>query len=313
MHDLAPIRAYAPASVGNFAAGLDLLGAALAPLDGALLGDVVRVEPAAQDAFTLEGPCAAALPTDPNKNLVMKTYKHFKARMADLGKACGPFALSLEKRLPINSGMGSSASSIVATLTALQAICADPLQPAELLKLAGQGEGVYSGAAHLDNVAPSLLGGLQLMTPCGPQSLPWPPDLLIVLVHPDFALPTAQSRAVLPAQIARNAGIGFGENLAAFVHALHTGNRALLAACLRDPLAEPYRAPLLPNFRAAQAAALEAGALGCSFSGSGPSMFAVATSQTEADTIRQALEQALKRSCQSWICRLDQQGARILD
>jgi len=310
--EMNPIRAYAPASVGNFAAGLDLLGAALAPLDGSLLGDVVWVEASEVDRFRLEGPYAAALPPDPARNLVLKAYGLFKARMERHGRVCGPFSLTLEKRLPLNSGMGSSASSIVATLVGLQAACGQPFSTEELLELAGQAEGVYSGGAHLDNAAPSLLGGLQLVVGGGSRRLPWPEELLIVLVHPDFALPTATSRAVLPGEVSRGAALDFGENLAGFVHALHTGDRGLLQACLRDPLAEPYRAALLPGFRQAQTAALWAGALGCSFSGSGPSMFAVADSLKSAEVIRLALGQGLGMEHQTWICRLDLEGARVL-
>ncbi|WP_084053336.1 homoserine kinase [Holophaga foetida] len=314
MTGMNPIRAYAPASVGNFAAGLDLLGAALAPLDGSLLGDVVLIEAAEEDAFALEGLYASALPPDPAKNLVLKTYALFKARMESLGRPCGPFSLTLEKRLPLNSGMGSSASSIVATLAGLQAACGQPFSDEELLELAGQAEGVYSGGAHLDNAAPSLLGGLQLVTPRGARRLPWPEDLLIVLVHPDFELPTARSRAVLPAEVPRPQALAFGENLAGFVHALHTGDRELLRACLRDPLAEPYRAPLLPGFHRAQAAALEAGALGSSFSGSGPSMFGVADSLAQAEAIQRTMGEALAQEglrSQGWICRLDGRGAQV--
>nr|WP_320133994.1 homoserine kinase [uncultured Holophaga sp.] len=307
-----PLRAYAPASIGNFAAGLDLLGAALAPLDGSLLGDVVQVRAAASDTFRVEGPHAAALPADPASNLVLKTYGLYRTRMAELGLPCGPFELVLEKRLPLNSGMGSSACSIVATLAALQGVCGAPLGTDELLELAGRAEGVYSGGAHLDNAAPSLLGGLQLVTPAGVRALPWPEDLLLVLVHPDFELPTARSRAVLPAELPRKEALDFGANLAGFVLALHSGDRELLRACLRDPLAEPHRAALLPGFREAQAAARAAGALGCSFSGSGPSMFAVADTQEAAEGIRTALAGALPYPAQSWVCRVDARGARLL-
>ena len=315
MPDLQPFRAYAPASVGNFAAGLDLLGAALAPLDGSLLGDVVQVQGAEQDTFTLEGPYAAALPADPAKNLVLKAYELYRRRLVALGRPCGPFAITLEKRLPLNSGMGSSASSIVATLVGLQAACGNPLSTGELLDLAGQAEGVYSGGAHLDNAAPSLLGGLQLMVGDRPLCLPWSNELIIILMHPDFALPTSRSRAVLPLEVPRGQAIAFGENLAGFVHALHTGDRQLLRACLRDPLAEPHRAPLVPGFRQAQAAALAAGALGCSLSGSGPSVFAVAETLAAAHGITEAITAAFSEAglaSQVWTCGLDRRGARLL-
>ncbi|WP_243317799.1 homoserine kinase [Geothrix paludis] len=314
------VTAYAPASIGNFAAGFDLLGGALAPLDGSLLGDLVHAAPAAEASFHLEGPFAAALAGDTRPNLVLRAAGLYQDALKAQGRPAGPFALRLEKRLPVASGLGSSASSIVATLAALQALCGDPLGVPELLELAGRAEGSTSGGIHLDNVAPSLLGGLQLTVPGrdgkpAARRLPWPPDLLLVVAHPEFQLPTAQSRAALPARPAWVDTVDFAGNLAGFVHALHTGDRALLVRCLRDPLVEAHRAPLVPGFRAAQDGALAAGAMGCTLSGSGPSIFAVAGDETDAGAVAVALQHGFAQAglaSRTWICALDLEGARLL-
>jgi homoserine kinase len=309
------IRVYAPASIGNVACGFDLLGAALAPLDGSLLGDIVTVEPSREDRFILAGTMASMLSGESRPNLVMRALALFRER-AGPGV---PWTVTLDKRLPVNSGLGSSASSVVAALAAFQAASASPLDGLELLDLAGRAEGAYSGASHLDNVAPSLLGGLRMVVPghdgrASARELPWPGDLVFVVVHPDFQLPTAASRAALPPAVPLADAVAFGGNLGAFVHALHTGDRALLGRCLWDPLAEPHRARLVPGFHRAKAAALEAGALGFSFSGSGPSVFAVAEEGRAAEvasSIRAAFR-AVDLHSQSWLCGLDTRGARIL-
>jgi homoserine kinase len=314
------VTAYAPASIGNFAAGFDLLGAALAPLDGSLLGDLVHAAPAAEASFQLEGPFAAALAGEARPNLVLRAASLYQEALKALGRPAGSFALRLEKRLPVASGLGSSASSIVATLAALQALCGDPLGVPELLELAGRAEGSTSGGIHLDNVAPSLLGGLQLTVPGrdgkpASRRLPWPAELLLVVAHPEYQLPTVQSRAALPERPAWGDTVEFAGNLAGFVHALHTGDRTLLARCLRDPLVEAHRAPLVPGFRAAQAGALAAGALGCTLSGSGPSVFAVAGDEADAGTVAAALQEGFAQAdlpSRAWICTLDLEGARIL-
>ena len=311
----APRRFFAPASIGNVAAGFDLLGAALAPLDGTLLGDIVRVDPAAEDRFHLEGPFARDLAEEARPNLVLRALEGFRQRAG----ACGPWAITLEKRLPVNSGLGSSASSVVAALAAFQDACGGPLDGMELLEVAGRTEGFYSGAAHLDNVAPSMLGGLRMVVPGregrpSARELPWPGDLLFVVVHPECQLPTAVSRAALPAAVPLAGAVDFAGNLAAFVHALHTGDRALLARSLRDPLAEPHRAPLVPGFSQARAAAFQAGALGFSLSGSGPSVFAV-VEEGKASMAAEAMRSAFHEEglpSQSWICGLDTRGARLL-
>jgi homoserine kinase len=319
-HPSQGLVAYAPASIGNVAAGFDLLGAALAPLDGSLLGDLVHVAHAEADAFTLTGPFASALSDETRPNLVLRARDLFVEAVRENGGEAGPFAITLEKRLPVASGLGSSASSIVATLVGLQALCGDPLGGSDLLDLAGQAEGITSGDRHLDNVAPSLLGGLQLVVPGrggapATRRLPWPSDLLMVVVHPEFWLSTAESRRVLPERPTWHATVDFAGNLASLVQALHSDDRALLARCVRDPIVEVHRAPLVPGFQAAKAAALELGALGCSLSGSGPSVFAVAVDEGQAMDICTAMRSAFNDAgleSQSWICALDPEGARII-
>lgn len=314
------VRAFAPASIGNFAAGFDLLGAALAPLDGSLLGDVVELRPAPEPSFELNGPWAGALSGETRPNLVQRVVERYAAVLAERGLPCGPFAVRLEKRLPIASGLGSSASSIAATLAALQAACGHPLRAPELLALAGEAEGFYGGGPHLDNVAPALFGGLRLVVKCSQgidsRALPWPESLRLVVVHPDLRVPTAQARACLPRELSLASAVDFAGNLAALVQALNTGDLRLLAASLRDPVAEAHRAPLVPGFREAQAAALEEGALGCSLSGSGPSVFVVAASDHEAAGVAYALQRAFEEAglgCRGWICALDARGARLLE
>jgi homoserine kinase len=303
MKALRKLRAYAAAGVGNFAAGFDVLGASLAPVDGSLWGDAVEIEAADSPLFTVAGPFADRLPSDPADNLVVRTRDLF-GEIVPLP----PLALTLHKGLPVCSGLGSSAASVAATVTALNAWCGEPLDREALLGVAGKAEGLASGSVHLDNVAPALLGGLILVTPSGlPRGLPFPADLRIVVASPALSLATREARRVLPREVPLSLAVAHAENLAGFVHALHTDDRALLRATLRDLLAEPWRADLVPGFREAQAGALGAGALGCSLSGSGPAVFAV-SSEEDASAVAAALEGfgAVR------ICRLDLRGARIL-
>lgn len=315
-----PIRAYAPASIGNFAAGFDSLGAALAPLDGSLLGDVLEIREAEAPTLEVAGPFAGQL-AGVKDNLVLRAFGLFKAAVEQEGGTCPDFAFRLEKNLPVNSGLGSSASSIVAALVALQDALDEPLGWPEVLELAGRAEGVFSGGAHLDNVAPSLGGGLQLVVPgrregqaLATRALPWFDDLVVAVVHPDHELPTARSRAALPPSVPLADTVAWGRNLAALVHALHARDRGLFTATLRDTLAEPHRAGLVPGFVEAKAAALAAGAWGCSLSGSGPSVFAVVDDR-HAEAVLAALQQGFHGAglrTRGWLCGLDTRGARVL-
>ncbi|MCB9378875.1 MAG: homoserine kinase [Holophagales bacterium] len=282
----ATVAAFAPASIGNLAAGFDLLGAAIEPVDGEAWGDVVLAsisetseiaevaEVAGADALRLSGPYAARLPDDPAENVVTRARDAFAKRC---GGALPPLELELVKGLPVASGLGGSAASAVATVVALDHLLGTGLAEEELLAAAAEAEGHSAGAAHLDNVAPILSGGVRLVA-FGEKvrELPWPEALRFVLVVPELELATRAARAVLPAEVPLPLAIAHSQNLAALVHALHAGDRELLGATLRDLLAEPHRAGLVRGFAEAKAAALAAGALGCSLSGAGPSLFAVA-------------------------------------
>jgi len=315
------LRAYAPASIGNFAAGFDLMGAALAPLDGSLWGDVVTAGTAAEASLKVTGPYAAVLPADPWQNLVMRTYALFREELRRRGIAVPAVAFELAKNLPRCSGLGSSSSSVVATLAACQALLDHPLSTAEVWQLAGRAEALVSGAPHLDNVVPCLSGGLQLLVPDAggapdARPLPWPEDLVLVVASPAFELSTEASRRALPRSFDLHATLDFAANLAGFLLALETGDRDLLRRCLRDPLAEPYRAPLVPGFVAAQKAALAAGAWGCTLSGSGPALFAVAESPEHGAAVAAALASGLREGgvdVTVRLCKLDLLGARVLD
>jgi homoserine kinase len=315
------VRAYGPACVGNVAAGFDVLGAAVARAGGGLWGDVVEIGelpgaayPAApRVALTCEGPFAHLLPRDPADNLAVIACAAVARR---LGRPLPRLALTLHKGLPVGSGLGSSSATAVAVVRALDALLGQPLDEAGLLAAAADAEANAAGAAHLDNVAAALLGGLRLVDPLGcARRLPFPDDLRFVIVVPELSLTTRASRAALPEAVPLALAVEHAQNLAALVHALHAADRQLLRACLRDLLVEPWRAGLVPGFRAVQAAGLAAGAWGCSLSGAGPAIFAVvpaAAAPAAGEAMRQAWAAAGVVVSQVEVCVLDPQGARLL-
>lgn len=305
------VHAFAPAGIGNFAAGFDVLGAAVAPEDGSLWGDQVEIVEADATRLVSTGPFAGRLPADPAENLVLRTRDLFEEA---LGRPLPPLQLTLRKNLPVCSGLGSSAASVAATARALNAWCGDPLSSEDLLEVAGRAEGLASGAVHLDNVAPCLLGGLLLIPPAGPpRGLPFPGALRIVVASPALELATREARRVLPREVPLALAVEHAQNLASFVHALHAGDLGLLRATLRDLLAEPWRADLVPGFRAAQRGALDAGALGASLSGAGPAVFAVA-GPGQAEAVAAALASGFRSEgveAAVRLCRIDIRGARV--
>ncbi|WP_017345620.1 homoserine kinase [Pantoea sp. A4] len=307
------VKIYAPASIGNVSVGFDVLGAAVSPVDGTLLGDCVTVE--AADSFSLvnEGRFVSKLPTNPQENIVYQCWQRF---CEAIGKQV-PVAMKLEKNMPIGSGLGSSACSVVAGLMAMNEFCGKPLTDTELLALMGELEGRISGSVHFDNVAPCFLGGIQLMLEENgiiSQEVPGFDDWLWVMAYPGIKVSTAEARAILPAQYAKSDIIKHGRLLGGFIHACHTRQPALAAKLMQDVVAEPYRTQLLPGFAEARQAALEIGALACGISGSGPTLFAVCNQMETAQQMAAWLQENYLQNDEGFvhICRLDTAGARKL-
>ncbi|MBY5993449.1 homoserine kinase [Ferrimonas balearica] len=275
------VTVYAPASMGNVSVGFDLLGAALAPVDGSLLGDRVSVaEGGSGLTLCCTGPYVDVLPADPKANIVRRCAEVFLERCH---LSVPELTLTLEKNLPIGSGLGSSASSVVAALAALNAYFDSPLAPSALLHLMGELEGEISGSVHYDNVAPSYLGGLQLMLPERAQPLPGFAHWHYVVAYPGITLSTAKMRALLPKQVPMATALRYGQHLAAFVDACHRQDEATALAMLKDVMAEPHRAAHIPGYQAARGHLLELGCAAVGISGSGPTLFAVALDAAQAE------------------------------
>ncbi|MGP4128862.1 homoserine kinase [Pantoea tagorei] len=307
------VKIYAPASIGNVSVGFDVLGAAVSPVDGTLLGDCVTVEAAQRFSLQNSGRFVSKLPDDPKENIVYQCWQRF---CEAIGEEV-PVAMTLEKNMPIGSGLGSSACSVVAGLMAMNEFCGRPLSDTQLLTLMGELEGRISGSVHYDNVAPCFLGGIQLMLEENgiiSQAVPGFDDWLWVMAYPGIKVSTAEARAILPAQYRKEDVIKHGRLLAGFIHACHSGQPLLAAKLMQDVIAEPYRTKLLLGFAEARQAAVDTGALACGISGSGPTLFAVCNQMETAQRMADWLRQHYLQNDEGFvhICRLDTAGARKL-
>ncbi len=305
--------AYAPASIGNVSLGFDLLGAALKPLDGSKLGDQVEIVAAEEFSLKVSGRFAHKLPSDPDTNIVTRCYQHFMHVCQQRGQSIPACAMTLHKNLPIGSGLGSSASSIVAAFVALNAFYDSPFDNYALLVMMGELEGQISGSVHYDNVAPCYLGGLTLMAEQAEQialQLPVFDDWYWVVCYSGISVSTAQARDILPKQVDMKNVIQFGRQLAVFIDAMYRQDRSLAASMMHDVLAEPYRKSLLPKFDESRQFAMSNGALAFGISGSGPTVFAVCDDLACAQSINQWLQQNYVQNDTgfSHVCQLDQTG-----
>lgn len=261
-------RAFAPASVGNVGVGFDILGHALNAVGDRV--SVRAIDEAEVRIAVIRG-SERELPLDAATNTAGAALIALRRRHA----IAAGFEIEIDKGIPFGSGMGGSAASAVAALVAANALLDEPLPHAALYEAALDGEAVASGSRHGDNVAPMLLGGLALAAPnAAPIKLAVPVELHCALVHPHCVLETRRARAALAGDYALSDFVTQSAHLALLLTGCQRGDPALIRAGLIDVLIEPRRAPLVPGFAAVKRAALDAGALGASISGAGPSVFA---------------------------------------
>ncbi len=309
--------AYAPASIGNVSLGFDILGAALAPIDGSDLGDKVVIEQAGSFTLDVAGDFAHKLPQEQENNIVSHCYHAIRNKLAEHKPQLPAAKMTLFKNLPIGSGLGSSASSVVAALHGLNEFYGQPLNDHELLLLMGELEGQISGSVHYDNVAPCFLGGLTLMVEAADQlvtSLPIIDEWYWTVCYSGITVSTAAAREILPKSLALETALTFGRQLAVFVDALHRNDAELAAEMMRDVIAEPHRKGLLPGFDKAREFAIANGALAFGISGSGPTVFAVSEQQSQAEAIAQWLEQNYVQNQDGFsrVCKLDPIGSKVV-
>lgn len=303
--------AFAPASVGNVAVGFDILGHAFP-----VIGDRVRATRSATPGvrITAVTGVTAALPLDAAANTAGRAAQSLLAGQAtDWG-----VDLQIEKGIPLGSGLGGSAASAVAGVVAVNELLDRPLARTELLAHAVEGEAVASGSRHADNIAASLFGGL-VLTVGGDAprctQVPVPARIRCVLVHPQLFLSTRAAREILNPTVPLADLVRQTANLAGFLAGCHSGDLALIRACLEDVVVEPQRSHLIPGFDSVKRAAIAQQALGCSISGAGPSVFAWCEA-AHAEAVRAAMCAAFAahgQHCDHWVAPIGGEGATILE
>ncbi len=306
------ISAYAPGSVSNVACGFDVLGFAMDEP-----GDIVTAGQKDDPGVRIDAIHGddGRLPLDVAKNTAGAAALALLQRL----ETTRGVTLTIHKGLPLASGVGSSGASAVAAVVAVNELLGRPASMDMLLACAMSGEQAGCGASHPDNVAPSLYGGFVLARSAHPPDiirLPVPDGLACAVLHPHVEVQTGAARALLGDTVLLRDAVRQWGNLGGLVAALFTNDRALLSRSLEDVIAEPKRASLVPGFFAVKAAALAAGALGCSLSGSGPSMFALASSLDDAKRAGEAMARAFDAAsdvgADLWVSLVGRQGARVI-
>jgi homoserine kinase len=306
------IKVFASATVANVACGFDVLGFAVSEPGDEII--IKKNNSGTLKIISIEGD-EGKLPLEIEKNtasvVIQKILEHLKANQG--------FDIYLRKKMPLGSGLGSSAASSVAGAFAINEILGRPLTGMELLPFAMEGERVACGSAHADNVAPALLGGFILIRSYDPLDvvkLPSLPDLYATVIHPQIEIRTKDARGILRKEITLKDAVRQWGNVGGFVAGLYSGDYGLLGRSMVDHIVEPIRSVLLPGYDEAKQAALEAGALGFGISGSGPSLFTLSKGKEIA--IKAAGEMSrvyddLKIESEVYISEINQNGPQVLN
>ena len=305
------VKAFAPATVANVCCGFDILGFAVdSPGDEVIL--TLKDEPGViVKSIVGDG---GRLPLASDKNTASVAVQSFlKAR----GSAVG-VEIELFKYLPLGSGMGSSAASAVAALVGINHLFGNPLTRAELIPHAMEAERIACGAAHADNVGPSLLGGFVLVRDYNPLDvvkIPVTANLYCTLVHPQIELKTEDARRVLKSSIVLKDAITQSGNTAGLMIGLMSADYSLISRSLKDVIAEPVRSVFIPGFEAVRSEAVRVGALGCGISGSGPTMFALSQSHEIALAAGEVMQSQFSKyqlKSEVYVSKINPEGAKIL-
>lgn len=301
--------ASAPASIGNVSVGFDVLGQAFDAVRDTITAE--RVRGSGVSLGSVSG-LVSALPDRPESNTALA------AAAAVLSAARAKFGVrvSIHKGVPISAGMGGSAASAVAAAASVNALLDTPFEVEDLLPFALKGEAVSADPPPWDNVMASLHGGLVIAARLDPaliRRVPAPKGVVAILLHPDARIETRAARGILKPSVPLHTAVEHARRISAFTLGCAINDLDLVRAGFEDILIEPQRKYLLPELPAVKKAAMDAGALGCSFSGSGPSVFAWALSG-EADMVEASMAAAFKRAgrqAQAYRAPLDSAGVRI--
>ena len=309
------VRAFAPASVANVSCGFDVLAFAIhGP------GDIVEVSRSTNPGVVIESISGddGLLPKSPP--IENTAGRAVMAMIDDLGlEDKAGISISIEKMMPLGSGMGSSAASSVAAVVALNHLMGSPYTTNDLLQFALEGELAASGSPHADNVSASLMGGFTLVrsqNPLDVVKLNVPKGLIAAVFHPNISISTKNTRLILRKSVQMSQAVRQWGNVGALVAGLYTEDFDLISRSMTDYIVEPARSILIPGFDEMKEAAIKAGALGFSISGAGPSVFALCRKEQDAEAIGSEIVKILDTfslTVDSYISPINMEGSKVLN
>ena len=282
------IKVFCPATIANISCGFDVLGLCLDTI-----GDEMIIRKTGKKGVRITKIIGQELPLEAGKNVAGVAA----LAMLDKIDADHGFEMEIHKKIKPGSGIGSSAASAAGAVFGINELLDKPFTKHELVGFAAKGEKVACGVVHADNVAPALLGGFTLVRSCDPLdviNIHTPEELVATVIHPQIEVKTADARAVLKQNVPLKKAIIQWGNVGALIAGLFTEDYELISRSLHDEIVEPHRSILIPGFNAIKSSSIEAGALGCGISGSGPSIFALSKGLETANKVAETMKGVYK-------------------
>ncbi len=303
------IKIFSPATVSNVGSGFDILGFAIDNI-----GDEIIIKKNDTNDIKLIDKTEYKLPLNPKKNtLGIALIKYLEYIDSNQG-----FDITFTKKIMPGSGVGSSAASSAAGLFGANLLLNNPLEKRKLVEFGLEGEKIASGVKHADNVAPAIMGGFVLIRSVEPLdiiNIDFPKNLHVSILHPQIEIKTEDSRNILNKNIKLSDAVKQWGNIAGLITGLYKSDYKLISNSMNDIIVEPVRSILIPEFNKIKETAIRNGALGCSISGSGPSIFALSKNFETASKVANSMKLVLDKinlKNKIYVSKISMEGAKEL-
>ena len=310
IQEMKEIKIFSPATVANVSSGFDVLGFCLDSV-----GDEMVIRKVEKKGIHITKIVGYDLPFEAEKNVAgVSALALLEDAKPDFG-----FEIEIYKHIKPGSGIGRSSASASGSVFAINELLGKPFNKTQLTYFAMQGEKLASQSEHADNVAPGIFGGFTLvksLLPLEVLEIPTPDDLYATIIHPQIEIKTAEARAILPKEVPLKNAIKQWANVGSLVHGLHTNDYELISRSLQDVIIEPHRSKLIPFFNEVKLASINAGALGCGISGSGPSIFALSKGLETAKTVEAAMRNIYVETnivFETYVSRINTEGMKVMN
>lgn len=259
-----------PATTANLGSGFDTLGMALSLYN---IFTVKEILPKGEYTCEVWGEGIDEL-KDAKKNMLVTSYLRACEEWVIEPKG---FAFESCNAVPLNRGLGSSSTAVVAGVAIASKLSGRELPEAELLRVMTLIEG------HPDNVVPCYIGGMTVSCWDG-ESLRYvrlpalPNDLNVIAAVPDFQVHTEDARKILPESVAFRDAVFNVSHASILCAAWAMGRWDLLRVGMEDRLHQAHRAKLFPGTTGEKFFSEITNHPDCvanALSGSGPTMIAI--------------------------------------